>query len=231
MVLFELIIGLRVALFAFIACAIAGCGKTYPSHSSATLLRPVDGGALRSVVDFAVIPDASERSRAIFLEATRVMFHPRCQNCHPDGDVPLQGMAQELHDPPVERGVGDAHGDHGLPALACTSCHQEKNLADARVPGAPKWALAPRSMTWQHRTPGQLCEQLKDTKRNGGKSIDAIVEHSAHDELLAWGWAPGHGREPAPGTQAGFAALMRAWADLGAACPVDPSARAAQEAR
>ena len=41
----------------------------------------------------------------------------------------------------------------------------------------------------------------------------------AHDDLVGWGWHPGDGREPAPGTQAAFGALIKYWVDTGAACP------------
>ena len=41
----------------------------------------------------------------------------------------------------------------------------------------------------------------------------------AKDELVGWAWKPGVGREPAPGTQAAFGALVKAWAESGAACP------------
>ena len=41
----------------------------------------------------------------------------------------------------------------------------------------------------------------------------------AHDELVGWGWSPGEGRTPAPGTQQQFGELIRAWIDSGAACP------------
>jgi hypothetical protein len=41
----------------------------------------------------------------------------------------------------------------------------------------------------------------------------------AEDSLVGWGWHPGAGRAPAPGTQAEFGALIKAWADSGAACP------------
>jgi hypothetical protein len=41
------------------------------------------------------------------------------------------------------------------------------------------------------------------------------------DSLVGWAWPPGKGRTPAPGTQAEFGALMRAWADSGAHCPSD----------
>ena len=74
-------------------------------------------------------------------------------------------------------------------------------------------------MAWEGLTQHALCEQLKDPSRNGGKSVAEIVEHSAHDSLVAWGWTPGHGRESAPGSQAAFGALMAAWMKDGAVCP------------
>jgi len=41
-----------------------------------------------------------------------------------------------------------------------------------------------------------------------------------NDTLVGWAWTPGADREPAPGTQAAFGALIKAWADSGAACRV-----------
>jgi hypothetical protein len=41
----------------------------------------------------------------------------------------------------------------------------------------------------------------------------------AQDDLVAWGWDPGPGREPAPGTQAIFGDLTKAWIETGAECP------------
>jgi hypothetical protein len=41
----------------------------------------------------------------------------------------------------------------------------------------------------------------------------------AEDSLVGWGWNPGTGREPAPGTQKEFGALAKAWVESGAACP------------
>lgn len=195
-----------------------GCGGSTPP-AKPVVLRVVAPNELRAPADFRGIADDDERSRALFLEATRVMFHPRCANCHPAGDVPLQGDFGRFHDPPVVRGPDD----HGAPGLECTSCHQDRNLELARVPGAPKWALAPRVMAWVGRSPHALCEQLKDPKRNGQKDLGQIVEHSSHDELVAWGWDPGHGRVPAPGTQPQFGALMAAWVESGAACPREES--------
>ena len=171
--------------------------------------------------DFAGIVDVRERSRALFLEASRVLQHPRCLNCHPDGDIPRQGMDMALHDPPVVRGPDD----HGVVGMTCTSCHQDHNLAHARVPGAPKWALAPIEMAWVGKSAAHICEQLKDRRRNGDKSLAEIVAHNAHDELVAWGWAPGHGREPAPGTQSQLGDLVAAWVETGAECPAEEAKR------
>jgi hypothetical protein len=177
---------------------------------------------LRAPDAFSVYTERAERSRALFSEAARVMLHPRCANCHPSGDVPLQHQGS-LHDPPVLRGPED----RGVVGMECGSCHQDQNLELARVPGAPSWHLAPRSMAWAGRDAASLCEQIKDPARNGGKSLPQIVDHSEHDKLVAWGWAPGAEREPAPGSQAQFGALIAAWAETGAECPAPSSAPAA----
>ena len=197
------------------AFALAACGHAAPPPA----LPPSTPRELRPPQAFAAIEDRSERAAALFVEASKVMFHPRCTNCHPAGDSPTQGPGQ-LHDPPVTRG----DQNDGVPGLRCTSCHQDHNLELARVPGAPKWALAPKEMVWQGRSAASLCAQLKDRARNGGRTLEALAEHTAHDPLIAWGWAPGHQREPAPGTQAEYGALMRAWIENGAACPTAPEA-------
>src|SRR4029450_7468274 len=54
---------------------------------------------------------------------------------------------------------------------------------------------------------------------NGDKTVTEIHEHLAHDTLVGWAWAPGGNREPAPGTQAQFGALITAWIETGAARP------------
>lgn len=205
---------LALAALGSAALAVA-CSSTSSGPSSSYALPPVANDELRDPSAFAVIADERARSQALFAEASRVIQHPRCTNCHPNGDAPLQGDIAERHDPPVLRGPDD----HGVVGLECTSCHQDRNLELSRVPGAPKWALAPLSMAWTGKTTRQICEQIKDKARNGGKDLAAIVEHTKHDALVAWGWAPGSGRTPAPGDQARFGALMQAWADTGAECP------------
>ena len=181
---------------------------------TASMVRADQHRTLRAPSAFASIADPTARSVAAFVEAGKVLRHPRCLNCHPAGDRPSQGTGYP-HQPPVQRGADG----HGVAAMRCTTCHQKMNFDPGRVPGHPEWHLAPRSMAWQNKSLAEICTQLKDSARNGGKTLNEIVEHMAHDSLVGWGWKPGAGREPAPGTQASFGALIKAWADAGAACP------------
>jgi len=80
------------------------------------------------------------------------------------------------------------------------------------------WHLAPIEMAWVGLSLGGICEQFKDPKRNGSRSLPQIHEHMAHDPLVGWGWMPGAHREPAPGTQAQFGELIDAWIRTGAHC-------------
>jgi hypothetical protein len=178
----------------------------------------LDGGGPDSLAppeSFAVIADTATRSAALFTELGKVLTHPRCVNCHPAGDRPRQGDQSRLHQPPVERGPDG----HGLAAMRCSSCHQQANFDPGRMPGHPHWQLAPREMAWEGRTLGEICAQIKDPARNGGRSLEALVQHIGTDTLVGWAWSPGYGRRPAPGTQEQTGALAEAWVKTGAVCP------------
>ena len=128
---------------------------------------------------FASITDTEQRSAAFFTELGKVLTHPRCVNCHPAGDRPRQGDLARLHQPPVERGPDG----HGSVTMRCPICHQNANFEPGRVPGHPEWHLAPRSMAWVGRTPAQLCSQLKDPARNGGKTLAEIGRASCRERV------------------------------------------------
>ncbi len=193
----------------------ASHAETTPAPSSQSgPERPQPGRALRDPRAFASVADPAARSAALFVEAGKVLQHPRCLNCHPDGDRPSQGAGYP-HQPPVQRGPDGL----GVTAMRCPTCHQAENFDPGRVPGNPTWRLAPASMGWQRRSLADICAQVKDPARNGGHSLAEIVEHVTRDPLVGWAWTPGADREPAPGTQARFGALIKAWADSGAACP------------
>jgi hypothetical protein len=189
-------------------CVIAVCMAVTGAQSDASR-------TLRPVADFSEIADKEARSIALFTEAGKVILHPRCVNCHPAGDRPLQGDDGHPHQPLVVR------GEQGLGAtgMLCTTCHGPANFDPGRVPGHPLWHLAPIEMAWVGKSLGEICQQIKDPERNGGKSIDEIVHHMAEDSLVGWGWNPGAGRTPVPGTQKEFGGLIKAWAESGAACP------------
>ncbi len=170
---------------------------------------------LKAVPEFDGIKDRRARSRALFEEAGKVIQHPRCLNCHPKTERPLQGDDMHLHEPLVKRGAGGM----GMPAMRCITCHGTANFDPGRVPGHPRWLLAPEEMAWVGRSLGQICRQLKDPNTNGGKSMEQMIEHMAHDSLVGWGWNPGEGRTPAPGTQQQFGELIQAWVETGAQCP------------
>jgi hypothetical protein len=78
-------------------------------------------------------------------------------------------------------------------------------------------------MIWEGLTDSQLCELLKDSRQNGHRSVQQIVEHMS-TPLVLWGWNPGEGRTPIPVKLSEFQANLRDWAAKGAACPSGTSA-------
>jgi len=69
------------------------------------------------------------------------------------------------------------------------------------------------------RPAGELCRQIKDPKQNGGRSLDALIDHITNDDLVGWGWNPGDGRTLPPLTRPETVAQLKIWIDGGAACP------------
>jgi hypothetical protein len=173
------------------------------------------GAELRKPGAFSGIKNDDERAAALFTEAGKVLTSPRCMNCHPAGDRPRQGDDRRLHQPLVVRGGSDL----GATGMRCGTCHGPANFDPAHMPGHPQWHMAPASMAWEGKSLRQICEQIKTPAFNGGRDMVALLHHLSEDSLVGWAWLPGKGREPAPGTQAEFGALLDAWADAGAACP------------
>ena len=169
---------------------------------------------LRAPSAFAGITEPQARSHALFTEAAKVIMNPRCMNCHPATDRPTQGNDMHVHSPPVARGAGP-----------CQTCHTDRNFtlmeraSYQSIPGHPRWDVAPIEMAWQGKSAGEICQQIKDPQRNGGRSLELLHDHLAKDDLIAWAWHPGAGRIPVPGTQERLGELVRAWIDSSAACP------------
>ena len=194
--------------FAMLAIALA-------AGSSGRRVRAGDAKTLAAPADFATIADAKTRSAAYFAALGDVLTSPRCTNCHPRTDRPRQGDEARLHQPPVYRGVDGL----GLVGMRCASCHGGANFDPAHMPGHAGWHLAPAEMAWEGKSVSEICAQIKDPKRNGGRSLHDLIAHIGTDSLVGWAWAPGTGRTPAPGTQKQAGALVEAWVQSGAACP------------
>jgi hypothetical protein len=161
---------------------------------------------------------AYKTSQKAFLEVYKVLMSPRCMNCHPSGDIPLQGDDSHLHTMKVQRGTDGK----GVYALKCANCHQPENTVGLNMPpGNPNWHLPAANMklVFEGKTPKQLAMQLKDPKQNGGKTLEQLYHHVAEDALVLWGWAPGDGRSLPPLGHDEFVKQFRAWIDGGAAIP------------
>lgn len=194
------------------------------------LLLPLSALTTVACVALAQTPDdqpamnartnSTAESVRLYMLIHTVLSHPRCVNCHPRDDTPKQGLDQHVHNPPITRGPHD----RGPLGLSCAACHTDDNYDPGGVPGAPNWHMAPASMAWEGKSPGQLCRALTDRSKNGNRNLQATVEHLTDDKLVAWGWEPGidvYGkpREPVPMPKSEFNHIVMAWAETGGACP------------
>jgi hypothetical protein len=197
--------------------------RVHPTLTMGTLTMALSVAALSSAAlafpnHEAAAANDDDGAREAFRAAYKVFMHPRCLNCHPAGDVPLQGDDSRLHVQNVKRGPDGK----GLYALKCANCHQHTNLPGENMPpGNPNWHLPPAKMpmVFQGKSPGELARQFKDPKQNGGKTLEQLLHHVTEDKLVLWGWDPGNGRTKPPLSHDEFARRMREWIEKGAPIP------------
>ncbi len=166
-------------------------------------------------------PPTQEQALAGWETVRSVLQHPRCQNCHPADDIPLQGDEGKPHNQMVQRGP-DGFGEVGM---RCQTCHGDANPPPSygahTPPGNVKGWHMPKPempMVFVGRSSGALCKQLKDPAQNDHKDMAALRTH-LDDPLVLWGWDPGFGRTPVPVPHADFVAAFETWAAGGAPCP------------
>lgn len=183
---------------------------------SVLLSNPLDSGAV-----FAQNATTAESNElGLFAPIAATIRSPRCMNCHTTTEFPRQNDDRRPHRLGVIRGPDN----HGSPGMQCSACHNDTNNDVAGVPGAPHWGLAPLSMAWEYMTAPELCAQLKDPARNGGKTLTELHEHMVGDPLVLWAWAPGKHpdgteRSLPPVTLSDWKIAMRVWIDAGGPCP------------
>lgn len=156
-------------------------------------------------------------SVAAFEKVYDVLMHPRCMNCHPSGDIPLQGDNSQLHTMLPERG----QDGRGILTMQCASCHADQGVpGDHTPPGNPSWHLPPADMkmVFQGKSAHELALQLVNPNKNGHKDMKALREHAV-DTLVKSGWNMGGERELPPLTYEQFKEVWYTWIDNGAYAP------------
>lgn len=170
--------------------------------------------------EYTPVPDKKKDSIAsvkAFMQVYSVLMSPRCLNCHPKGDVPLQGEDSHLHQMFPQRGADGK----GLYAMKCANCHQPENSPGLHAPpGNPDWHLPPSDMkmVFEGRSAHDLAKQLVDPKRNGHKDLKKLMEH-ADDGLVLAGWNPGEGLKKPPLSHKEFKKAWIIWLEKGAYAP------------
>jgi len=156
-------------------------------------------------------------SVAAFKQVYTVLTSARCMNCHPSGDVPLQGDDSHLHKMFPKRGIDGK----GVYAMKCSNCHQPVNTPGLHMPpGGPDWRLPPANMrmVFQGRTAHQLAKQIIDPKQNGHKDLKKLIAH-ADDGLVLAGWNPAEGHKLPPMSHKAFKKAWITWLTTGAYAP------------
>jgi hypothetical protein len=177
--------------------AVAACGHAAPAASPTP-------------------PPAPKDPLVAFETVRSVLQNPRCQNCHTEGDAPLQGDDSHPHTMNVQRGP-DGYGRAGE---ECQTCHRTSNLPDSYGPHVPPGV----STAWHMPSPDEklpfvgvkahdLCALLK------GGDLAAMRATLDSNPLMSWGWVPGAGRAPIPIPRDQFLAAWDVWAAAGAPCP------------
>jgi hypothetical protein len=176
-----------------------------------------DESAIKRITKEKTVIKDSIASVKAFMDVYQVLMSPRCMNCHPSGDTPLQGDDSHIHSMLPRRGKDGK----GVYAMKCSNCHQPTNLEGLnKPPGHPDWHLPPSNMkmVFEGKTPNQLAKQLVNPKTNGNKTLRQLIEH-ADDGLVMVGWDMGEGHAAPPMSHAEFKKAWITWIENGAYAP------------
>ena len=153
-----------------------------------------------------------------------VASHPRCANCHV-GNSPYPMWSGPSFTKTQRHGMNINAGASrmGVEYIMCSTCHTGSNSeADHGAPGVKDaWRLAPVEADWFGKSSVEICQQLRDPKRNGNRTYQEIASHLGHDVILHWAWNPGGEREPAPYSLQEHMDDIMLWGVAGMPCPDD----------
>ncbi len=153
-----------------------------------------------------------------------VTSHPRCSNCHVGADNrPMWSGPSYGRTRPHGMNINAGESRIGAETLACATCHAQREGLNDVPHAAPQvsmaWMLPPVEAAWFGKTSPEICAQLRDPERNGGRDALEIARHLDHDLILHWAWTPGGGREPAPYSLQEHVNDVLAWGAAGFPCP------------
>jgi hypothetical protein len=184
-------------------------------------------------LDLSALPEAGtvapEDGLAAWDSIHTVLTHPRCLNCHVGAEnVPLWGTPDA---PDRVHGMAINAGDSriGAETMSCNACHQTSTRPNTVPHAAPHtgmdWQLAPVEFQWTNRSSAEICAQMRDPDRNGGRDAAGLLEHILHDAeligFITWSFDPGVGRDPAPGSLQAHLEDMAIWTAAGMPCPAE----------
>ena len=179
-------------------------------------------------------PEAGSVSRAAGLEAFQRVYevasHPRCANCHVGADnIPMWSGPSYGKTRPHGMNINGGASRIGAETLLCQTCHRTSNQLDTEPHAPPNfgldWRLAPVEFEWFGKSDQEICEQLSDPERNGGRDWMGLAQHlvddAGHRGPVLWGWSPGGDREPAPYSLQEHVDDILMWGAAGMPCPLD----------
>lgn len=177
----------------------------------AVVLAPVSGQAQET--------DGAAAWARIYAAAS----HPRCTNCHV-GEEGRPGWADLGYAKDRTHGMNIVAGESriGAESIPCRVCHISAAGDNAVPHAAPQvddaWRLPPVALAWQGKSSAEICVQLSDPDTNDGFDIAGLVEHVSQSAFVRYGFVPGAGRTPAPGSVDSLARDLEIWGAAGMPC-------------
>ena len=111
---------------------------------------------------------------AAFADIYAVATHPRCLNCHPSGDVPLQTDESTPHSMGITR-FSPLQGQH------CSTCHAGSGVGDGLAPlppADPAWSMPPKHMAFE--------DHLLITSWHSGRTPPPLSHPELVDRFATW---------------------------------------------
>ncbi|KIN71561.1 hypothetical protein [Sulfitobacter guttiformis] len=169
---------------------------------------------------------AQEGGAAAWDRIFAVTSHPRCTNCHVgDSGRPVWDDLGYGKARPHGMNIVAGESRIGAESIPCRVCHISTDGKNAMPHAAPQiddaWRLPPVELAWHGKTSVEVCTQLRNPDTNDGFDLVELVEHVRTSAFVNYGFVPGAGRTPAPGSVEDLAQDLEIWAAAGTPCESD----------